>query len=147
MAEKIIVRRCSIKDVDAIFNIGLHTKELQFSKKINFHEKTEFIEWIKHPRDNIFLVALAAGKIDGFLYAKIVSREWCILDNIAVDKFCRHMGIGTKLLEKLYTLLKRKKVSYVQALVEEHQRKTREFWRERGFRQGKIFVWYEKELK
>ena len=47
---KINIRRAKLKDIDLIFRLGKKTKELQFSNKMNFHDKVEtlFKTYLKH---------------------------------------------------------------------------------------------------
>jgi GNAT superfamily N-acetyltransferase len=105
------------------------------------------IEFVKKPKYNILLVAESCEEIIGFLYAKIVSKTWCILDNLVVDKKYREEGIGNLLVEDLYKILKSKKINYVQILEDIHHKKTREFWKKKWFKEEKIFVWADKVLR
>lgn len=144
---KIRVRHAKLSDIDMIYALGRKTEELNFSPNMRFHDKIELKEFVKKPKDNILLAADCDGKIAGFLYAKIVSRTWCILDNLAVEKEFRGHGIGNSLLHEFYTILKKRKVHYVQVLEEIHHKKTRKFWHDRGFKEEKIFVWADKMIK
>jgi N-acetylglutamate synthase-like GNAT family acetyltransferase len=144
------VRKAKASDVNEIYSLGLKTGELEFSTEFPFHEKAELKEFISHPSENILLVAIVEKKLVGFLYAKILSRRgdgWCMLDNIAVLKKYRDHGIGLSILNELYRELKKKRIFYVQILEEVHHKKTREFWKHRGFKEKKIFVWAEEMIK
>jgi len=143
---KLKIRRGQVKDLNQVYILGSRTEELKFSKKIRFHIKPEFVEWIKKPKTNIFLVADDSGKIVGFLYAKIIDRDWCMLDNLVVDNMHRNKGIGYEMLEQLYKILKKEKVDYMQTLVEANHKNSQKFWKGKGFNKGKTFVWYEKEI-
>jgi len=147
---KFVIRKAMLSDVDEIYCLGLKTEELEFSSEFPFHEKSELKEFILNPRENILLVALVDKKIVGFIYSKILSRRgdgWCMLDNIAVLKKYREQGIGTSLLDETCSELKKRKISYVQLLEEMHHKKTRKFWKHRGFKEKKIFVWAEEMIK
>jgi ribosomal protein S18 acetylase RimI-like enzyme len=144
---KVDIRRAKLEDVSSIYRLGKATEELSFSPDMIFHDKIELRDFVRKPKDNILLVAILNKQFVGFLYAKIASHTWCILDNIAVDKKYRGMGIGNSLLDTLYRILKAKKVSYIQVLEEIHHKKTREFWHKKGFREEKVFVWADKKLK
>lgn len=141
------IRPAKKEDINQIYNLGKNTKELQFSKKMNFHDKIELQEFIKHPKDNILLISEEDSKLCGFLYAKIVSPTWCILDNLVVAEKCRNQGIGHELLNEFYKMLKKQKISYIQILEDIHQKKTRKFWQANGFKEEKVFVWADKILK
>lgn len=141
------IQNAQIKDVNKIYSLGKTIPELDFSKKLHFHEKMELKEFIKRKKENIFLVAKEKNEIIGFLFAKILSHHsggWCMLDNIATKKEFRHKGVGTKLIKELYKILKKDKIHYIQILEEEHHKKTRAFWKEKGFKETKHFIWAEK---
>jgi len=70
-----------------------------------------------------------------------------MLDNIAVLKKYRNHGIGTRLLEETCKELKKRKIFYVQLLEEMHHKKTRKFWKHRGFKEKKLFVCAEEMIK
>lgn len=147
---KVEIRNAKKEDIEEIFKLGCKLEDaLKASriKKRHFHEKSEFVEFIKKPKDNIFLVAIISGNVAGFLYAKILSEDWCMLDNIAVDKKYQNHGIGSLLVNKLYEVLRKRKVDYIQILEEIHHKKTRKFWKDKGFREEKVFVWADKILK
>ncbi len=145
-----VIRKAKLSNVEGIYTLGLKTEELEFSSEFPFHEKSELREFISKPRENILLVALVDKKIVGFIYSKILSRRgdgWCMLDNIAVLKKYRNHGIGTFLLNKTCDELKKRKIFYVQILEEFHHKKTRKFWKHRGFKEKKVFIWAEEVIK
>jgi ribosomal protein S18 acetylase RimI-like enzyme len=160
MKDQYFLSNAELKDVNNIYNLGKKINELKFSKRYPFHDVSELKDFVKNKKENIFLAVkknsakFSKGKknneIVGFLYAKILSFHsggWCMLDNIAVDKKYRNLGFGTKLLKELYRILKTKKIGYVQVLEDVHDKKTRKFWKEKGYKESKIFVWTEKEIK
>ena len=144
---QIKIRRAKKEDVNQIHELGRKTKELNFSTKMVFHDKIELKEFVHKPATNILLVASYKKKIIGFLYAKIVSCTWCILDNLAVDLEYRKHGIGNLILHQLYIILRKDKVNYIQILEEIHHKNTRKFWHAKGFREEKVFVWADKNIK
>jgi len=144
----ITIRHAKEDDVSKIYNLGKKINELGFSKKFPFHERSELKEFIKNKKENIFLVAVS-DEITGFLYARILSkhaRGWCMLDNLAVDGKYRNYGVGTLLLKELYKILRKRKVNYIQVLENINHKKTRKFWKDKGFKETKIFVWAEKTI-
>ena len=76
-----IVRLANTGDVDQIFGLGASESAFEISPAIHFYEKTELQEWLNTPRDNVLLVAEESSQIVGFLYAKIMSHHWAMLDN------------------------------------------------------------------
>lgn len=142
----VVIRKAKKEDIKEIYKLGEKIKELKFSKGV-FHTQDEFSEFISKPKDNIILVATKEKKIVGFIYAKVISKHWCMLDNLAVKKGFRNRNIGTILLDNLYSSLKELKIDYVQIIEEAHHRKTRKFWRKKGFKEQKTFIWADKFLK
>jgi N-acetylglutamate synthase-like GNAT family acetyltransferase len=140
------IRKARKEDVDEIYHLGNKINQLKFSfsKKHNFHEKDEMTEWIRKPKDNIFLVSFQNERAVGFLYAKIIDCHWCLLDNIAVLPKYRKHGIGTMLLDSLYEILREQKIDYIQILEEVHHKKTRDFWKKKGFKERHVFIWADK---
>jgi len=147
---RFVIRHAKLGDTNSIYALGSKFDEnLKASKRRNmhFHEKKEFKEFIKSPKYNILLVALLDNKVVGFLYAKILSYGWCLLDDVAVEANYQHDGIGSELLKEFYKILKRRKIDYVQILEEIHHKQTRKFWKDKGFREEKTFVWADKVIK
>ena len=145
--EKIAKIRIAKKaDIEAICQIGKKAPELSFSKEMSFHDKSEFVEFVKHPKENILLVAEVKGQIVGFVYAKIMSKTWCLLDSLAIKKQYQNQGIGTQLLEETYKILKKNKVTYIQILEQINKKKTRLFWKKQGFKEKQAFIWADKNL-
>lgn len=147
--KKMKVRKANQKDVNEVIKLGKKIEELEFSSKFPFHDKSELKEALKD-KNSVFLIAEENKKIIGFLLAKILFHRtggWCMLDNLAVKKDERCQGVGTELLKQLYSKLKKEKINYVQVLEEEHHNKTREFWKDKGFKETKKFIWAEMMLK
>lgn len=147
MKSEIIIRKAELIDVNNIYSLGKKTKELRFSKKIGFHDKSEIREYSRNKNGNILLVAENNGDFAGFLFAKIIDKDWCMLDNLVVETKFRNMGIGTHFIKYLLKFLKKRKIGYIQSLVEEDNKKLRKFWENEGFSPGKKFIWYDRILK
>lgn len=142
----IIINRAKKEDVAAIFELGQKIPELKYSKDSPFCEILEVDEWVADQKINIILTAKLGNKLVGFLIAKMLSKSWCALDDIAVAKKFRGQGIGNKLLNKLYDILKKKKINYINVLIGASYKRVRAFWRAKGFKETKKFVWAEKDL-
>jgi ribosomal protein S18 acetylase RimI-like enzyme len=148
--ENVKILQAGKEDIDDILRLGKKFEDaLKASrlKRAHFHEKEEFLDFIKNPRENVFLVAKVDKKLAGFIYARILSEDWCMIDNLAVEKEYQKRGIGTMLIEELYKILQKRKISYIQILEEIHHKQTRKFWHDKGFREEKVFVWADKWLR
>jgi N-acetylglutamate synthase-like GNAT family acetyltransferase len=144
------IRKAKLQDVNAIYNLGKKTVELDFSKTMHFHDKPEFRDFIRREKTNIFLVAEKDKKIVGFLFAHLIhtcAGGWAMLDNVAVHFSHRGQGIGTALLHTFYNELKKRKIHYVQILEEVHHKRTRKFWKSKGFKEQRHFIWADKIIK
>lgn len=137
-----MVRKANEKDIDSIFELAKSLTELNASKNENYRCKEEILEWMNDDK-SILLVE----EKEGFLFAKLLSSNWCMIDAIAVNKDSRNKGISTKLLEELYSILREKKITYVSGLVLKDSKEARSFWNKQNFVEGKELVWIEKELK
>jgi hypothetical protein len=49
------------------------------------------------------------------------------------------------MLHELYSELKKRRIHYVQIL-EAHHKTTRKFWKDKGFKETKTFIWAEKTI-
>ena len=146
MERKIKIRRAKEKEAVKICALGRKTKDLAASEKAKFHRKKDIEEWIKKPKDNIVLVVFDGRKFIGFLLAKIMSSQWSVIDSVVLDQSYRGQGIGTLILDKLFNILEKKRIYYAQAFVGTENIKGRKFWQEQRFKQGKKFIWVEKNL-
>jgi ribosomal protein S18 acetylase RimI-like enzyme len=145
--KEVKIRHAKKGDINTIYSMGVRNKELTFSKRERFHTKDELLEWLKKRKENIFLAALIENGVAGFLYAKVIGRHWCMLDILVVDNKYREHGIGSSLLTKLYDMLREQKIDYVQVLEDAHSKKTRKFWKSKGYKEEKLFVWADKYVK
>lgn len=144
------IRLANKKDIPEVYKLGKILSELSFSNKFPFHERTELKEFVKNRKENIFLVAEDNKKVIGFVFAKILahgSGGWCMLDNLAVDNKFRNHGVGSLLLNEIYRVIKERKIYYVQILEEIHHKRTRKFWRDKGFKEERVFIWADKFLR
>jgi N-acetylglutamate synthase-like GNAT family acetyltransferase len=138
------IRSAKESDVEQIYLFGRKINEFAVSSNMKFYYKRELKEWIKKPKENILLVAADSKQIAGFLYAKIISKDWCMLDNVAVREKYRNQGIGTNLIDKLNKILKKKNIEYVHAIVGIEHKKSRKFWNKQKFKESNKFIWIEK---
>ena len=69
-----------------------------------------------------------------------------MIDSLGVAEEFRGMGIGSMLLDYLYIILKKQKITYVQALVGEKYSDSIRFWKGKDFKFGKKYIWIEKDI-
>ena len=143
---EIKIRKLKRSDVNHVYNVSHRIKEFTVSDRIHFYEKKEMVEWIGK-KDSVFLVAEVEKRIVWFIFCKIISKEWAMLDSLEVDQEFRSQGIGTKLVNALFDELNQKHITFVQAFVGKNYKKSRKFWKECGFIEGKEFIWVDKILR
>jgi ribosomal protein S18 acetylase RimI-like enzyme len=142
--EKIIIRNPKKTELEKIYRLGCSMKEFAVSDYVRYYRREEIREFMGNNKDNIFLVAAYKDQIVGSLFAKIISRRWCMMDSICVRDNYQRRGIGSQLIEKLYTILKKENIHYVQAIVEQENTKARNHYQKMGFEEGRKFIWIEK---
>ncbi len=139
------IRRLKKSDINHVYNVSHRIKEFTVSDRIHFYEKKEMVEWIGK-KDSVFIVAEIEERIVGFLFCKIISKEWAMLDSLEVDQEFRDQGIGTQLINALFDELHRKHITFVQAFVGKNYKKSRKFWKQHGFKEGREFIWIDRIL-
>lgn len=98
---------------------------------LNFDENY-VIEKIKKPENEIF-VAKEKDEIIGSIRVRMKNPRLAVLRQISVKKKHRNKGVGTKLIKKAISFLKRKKVDKVIARSDADNRKGMIFLIENGF--------------
>jgi hypothetical protein len=90
------IRLAKAADIVKIYDLSKGVREVsgtsnaEYSAEVVFYYKDEIAEMIGDRKNNIWLVA-ETGKgekmeIIGFLFAKIMSSDWCYLDSVGVKK-------------------------------------------------------------
>lgn len=140
------IRKAKLTDINKVISIGKNVNEFKVAKDtINFWPKNVLIKLVKSQKD-LMLVAEEAGKIIGFVivnYNNNLSKA--IIENIYVLSEFRNSGVGKKLLDSTLTILKKRKCSYVLALVENKYIKTIKWYSKQGFTKGVQCTWLDKK--
>ncbi|MBI2062406.1 MAG: GNAT family N-acetyltransferase [Candidatus Yanofskybacteria bacterium] len=143
---KIKIRKAKKSDVEAIYNLGMATKEFWVSPQTKFYTKKELYNWLKNPKENTLLIALCNNKVVGFSFTKIMSVEWAVVDTMAISLEFRGLGIGILLVKEGTKLLKKKGINLISGLVGTEHLKAIKFWKKIGYRMGKKFFWMERNI-
>lgn len=143
---KIEIRCAKKTDLASIYKMGMDTKELWVSKNTKFYTKKELSDWFQNPRENLLLVATAYKKIIGFSFSKIMSSEWAMGDTMAIDSKFRNLGIGSLLFKKRVKILKKLGINFLSSIVKANSKKSRDFWKKKGFKEGERLIWMEKNI-
>jgi len=103
--DEILIRYGEEKDINGIRFLGGNVEELKGSECHEFYGKDELREWINKPEENIIIVAVKGDLIVGFLYARLLSRHWCMIDSVCVMEEYRGFRLGSRLFETLEKIL------------------------------------------
>ncbi|MBU0476792.1 GNAT family N-acetyltransferase [Patescibacteria group bacterium] len=146
--ENIIIRKARVGDARKIYLIQRKTKEFITSdgSKYDFFDQDEIEDWIRKRKDHLAFIAEKNSKIAGFLFARMATQYWCLIEAISIEEKFQKKGIGKKLLEKLYKELKKHDVYIIQAFVRSDMKHPQNFWKKQGFKPRKTFIWFDKRL-
>src|ERR1051325_435638 len=137
------IRQATLRDAEEIYELGKSDSAFEVSRSIPFYERTELEEWVRSPKDNVLLVAYADGRVVGFLFCKVISHHWAMLDNFYVLPQLRQQGIGSSLLTALTGALKSRGIEYVSALCNANDARLLDQLSRKGFLPAKTYVWLE----
>lgn len=137
------VRPATLGDVDVIFAIGRSDPAFAVSDAISFYERSELVEWVGDPSDNILLVAEYESAVVGFLFCKVMSHHWAMLDNFYVRPEHRGKRFGLALFQELLRGLRGRGVVYLSALASPDDPEVANVIRRLGLARTKGYDWYE----
>jgi hypothetical protein len=138
-----IIRHATKDDAQQIFQLGHHDDAFRVSDQVPFYEFDEIVAWIEHPEDNIFLVAIQANVLVGFLFCKVMSIHWAMLDNFYVEPANRGSLASLQLFEELKTILRVRGTKYLSMLVKSGDARTSEVAAHVGFSRQDNYTWLD----
>ncbi len=138
-----IVRRATGDDVERIYALGTADRVFEVSPAIHFYEKSELEEWVGSPGENVLLVAEESGETVGFLYAKVMSHHWAMLDTFYVAPAWRGRGIAKQMLSFLSEALRQRGLEYISTLCDSSDAELLRHLPRQGFTPRKTYVWHE----
>jgi GNAT superfamily N-acetyltransferase len=140
---EVVIRDALLDDVDAVYRLGRSDRAFTVSEEIPFYERSELVEWIQSPDDNMLCVALRDGCLVGFFFCKVMSAHWAMLDNFYVVSDTRSGRVGRLLFDTLTSRLRQRGVVYLTTLVETGRVSLERLLRQEGFRLSKSYNWHE----
>ena len=139
----IVVRGASPDDIPALLAMGHGDSAFSVSDRIRFYEKAELEEWIASPHDNILLVAESLEGIAGFLFCKVMSCHWAMLDNFYVRPEFRGHQYDVVMMQNLLNRLHKQEVSYLTTLTSLNQPALPRYLKRYGFQMATTYQWNE----
>jgi L-amino acid N-acyltransferase YncA len=140
---KVSVRYAKVSDVHGIYSLGMSDSVFTVSERIRFYEKTELKQWARRKSENILLVLTVSDSIIGFLYCKIMSGHWAILDNIYVAPSNRNIANSKLLIDYLRKELRKRKIDYLTCLIKTQHKTLLRLANRVGFRVADNYYWCE----
>ncbi len=142
-------------DAPQVYQIGMHTPELNASATEAFMENDEFAGAIEN-KDSIFLIAEEGSEngrhIVGFLYADTTDKDrplkhkYACLVYLAVIPAYRNKGIATALYRECEERLRKRGITHMYGWANRESKEIQGFLRRQGFTAGKACVWMDKKL-
>lgn len=139
----VIIRDATIEDIDILLELGKNDGSFSVSKKVQFYERDELIEWVRNPKSNILCVAYQENILVGFFFCKIMSYHWAMLDTLYVIPEVRKNQVGQRMLDELMSRLQLRAIEYVTTLLEPRKFLVESFLRMNDFDLAKSYNWYE----
>ena len=139
----IIVRDAAPADIPALLDMGHGDNAFTVSERIRFYEKPELEEWIASPATNILLVADSTDGIAGFLFCKVMSYHWAMLDNFYVRPMFRGHQYDVPMMRELLNRLHRQGLSYLTTLTAIEHPALARYLKRFGFRKAAVYQWNE----
>jgi len=137
------VRQATEHDAPGIFELGTAYNAFHVSERVPFYEYDEVVAWLRDPKDNIFLVAQVESTIVGFLFCKVMSIHWALLDNFYVIPKSRGEALGAALLRELRSLLRQRNVKYLSSLIESRDDLSQRYAKQVGFKPQQQYQWID----
>jgi hypothetical protein len=137
------VRDARHADVVDIIRLGNSTTKFKVSDDIRFYEDFELREWIANPSDNILLVATESDETVGFLYCKLMSTHWALLDNFFCDANAARRGASKLLFDGLLGRLRASNHAYLTALIRADHAPLERLCRRYGFVPRDNYRWMD----
>jgi len=135
-----------VGDIDAVHALGARTSALSASDDRGFWDKEELKVWIGENTD-VLLVAKEGNDIVGFVLTSAhPPTKTATVEDIAVEKKSRGLGVGKQLLTECMECLRRSSITYLDASVQIDNDHARDFFSACDFEYGYDFVWMEKNL-
>lgn len=143
-----IIRKATKKDIERIVELMNSSRNLAGNEGVNEGwYKSDILDFLSHKLYHVFVC-----EID----KKIVGVSVIELHKIArhvyyyvmiVDENYRGKGIGSRMMDYADNLAKKNKVLLIWGLVEENNSVMKNIFAKRGYKEGKKFSYFSKELR
>jgi len=140
------IRKATQADVDTIHELGNSVGEFTVNAEtVNFWPK-EVLANVIQSDDGLMFVAEDTGVVGFVIINYNHGFKKALIENIYVMPDKRGQGVGSKLLEHMFTSLVDIGCQYVTSLVPPDAQGAIELYKRSGFSQGEQFVWLDRIL-
>lgn len=136
--------RIGARQLNEFVGTFVQTEELAVNHKIGFYEPCELAAWMKKPRENLLFAVRYGKRYVAFVFAKIMSPHWALIDTFYVKPDMRKFGIGKFMQEKIDCLLKEAGVKYVSRVTKSEN--LHKFLPKMGYSKRDKYTWFDKFL-
>ncbi len=142
------LRSAKLEDAKEILSLLIKTPELQGCGEIDaIYSEDYIIDCIKDKNLNFVVVAEEDSRIVGLLIAEIWDqKKYSFFVDFVVLRDCRSKGIGTKLYQYYEEHCKKHDIKTIIALVRTSNKIMQEFCKNKNYKKGNEFYFYEKEI-
>ena len=139
----VLIRYADPADARVINAMGRADGAFRVSESIPFYEESELIEWASNRHENILAVVEQKEEVTGFLFCKVISHHWAMLDNFYRAPGARNTETAQKLRDWLLGELRTRKLSYLTCLIREDHESLLRLVRQLGFTRRSKYTWCE----
>jgi GNAT superfamily N-acetyltransferase len=143
----ITIRAIRKTDVARLIDVGHSHTDFRVNRRVGFYKKSELITWARRSNEGVFLIAISGKTLLGFVFCKIMSSKWAMIDSLYVLPEFRRKGVGGKLIETCFAQLRNNGIDYVSTLIKPHKRQIRSYMSRNGFRQSSKYLWMGRFIK
>jgi ribosomal protein S18 acetylase RimI-like enzyme len=143
---KITISNATLNDVDTMMGWGENAPELWGFDTCDWYEKSDLIEWIKNPLEDLLFIARDGDKPVGMCLGYI-RPGWAYIAFLYVAPEYRNHGIGKQLLQKMSDEMLKKGKKYIFLEVQEKNPKAKKLYDTFGFTTGHKLIWMQKKIK
>src|SRR3989344_634043 len=140
------IRKATMKDVKELLNLVNNTENLSGDKNDSYEVYT-LKQYIEGPISNLF-VADINGEIVGFILIEVWKKaKYTYVTDIAVDKRFRGKHIGYNLMIYAEKFAKNQGSKYFFYYMQENNKAMERMSAKLGYKKGRKFIFYSKEIK
>jgi len=133
---KIRITGLTKDDIMPLWRWGEENRELWSDNKTKWYPKKTLIDWVRHPKKDILLVARNGIQSPVGMCMTYVMRGWGYCSGLFVDTHYRRVGVATKLMKETIRRLRKARIYHIAFMVDPNNEKALRLYKKMGFRCG-----------